>query len=78
MSEPPPRRPRARREGIRGIRHAVCTAHRYRRSDPPNEANNMRGPLRGLLAGAAAYRFGGGCLGTLIVFVLVFWLLGNC
>jgi hypothetical protein len=38
----------------------------------------MRTPLRGLLAGAAAYRWGGGCFGTLIVFVLVFWLLGYC
>jgi hypothetical protein len=38
----------------------------------------MRGPLRGLLAGAAAWRWGGGCFGTVVVFILVFWLLGYC
>jgi hypothetical protein len=43
-----------------------------------NRSAVMRGPLRGLLAGAAAWRFGGGCLSTIIVFVLVFWLLGYC
>jgi hypothetical protein len=37
---------------------------------------NMEGPLRGLLAGAAAWKFGGGCLSTIVIFILVFWLLG--
>ena len=36
----------------------------------------MEGPLRGCLAGAAAYKFGGGCLSMIIIFVIVFWLLG--
>ncbi|HKQ61932.1 MAG TPA: hypothetical protein VJS92_11630 [Candidatus Polarisedimenticolaceae bacterium] len=36
----------------------------------------MRGPLRGLLAGAAAYKLGGGCLSTIAIFVIAFWLLG--
>jgi hypothetical protein len=35
------------------------------------------GWLRGLLAGAAAYKWGGGCLGTVLVFVIVYWLLGQ-
>jgi hypothetical protein len=40
----------------------------------------VRGPLRGLLAGYAAYRFGGGCFSAILIFIIVFWLLGyiNC
>ena len=38
----------------------------------------MQGPLRGLLAGVAAWKLGGGCISTIVVFVLVFWLLGSC
>lgn len=40
----------------------------------------MQGPARGLLAGLAAWKLGGGCFSTIIVFVLVFWMLGyvNC
>jgi hypothetical protein len=40
----------------------------------------MEGPLRGILAGAAAWKFGGGCISTILIFILVFWLLGyvNC
>lgn len=37
--------------------------------------NNM---FRGLLAGAAAWKWGGGCLGTVLVFLLVYALLGHC
>jgi hypothetical protein len=37
---------------------------------------NMEGPLRGLLAGAAAWKFGGGCISTILIFIIVFWLLG--
>jgi uncharacterized membrane protein YdcZ (DUF606 family) len=33
--------------------------------------------LRGLLAGAAAWKWGGGCFGTILVFVIVYWLLGQ-
>jgi hypothetical protein len=36
----------------------------------------MQGPLRGILAGAAAYKFGGGCLSMIVIFIIVFWLLG--
>jgi hypothetical protein len=33
-----------------------------------------------LLAGVAAWKLGGGCLSTIVVFLLAFWLLGyvNC
>lgn len=45
---------------------------------PEPGEEQMRTPLRGLLAGAAAWKWGGGCFSTVIVFVLVFWLLGYC
>jgi hypothetical protein len=32
--------------------------------------------LKGLLAGWGASKLGGGCITTVIVFVLLFWLLG--
>lgn len=38
----------------------------------------MQGWLKSLLAGAAAYKWGGGCLGTILVFVIVYYLLGHC
>jgi len=38
----------------------------------------MRDLFRGLIAGAAAWKLGGGLISTIIIFVLVFWLLGKC
>ncbi len=40
----------------------------------------MQGPLRGIIAGVAAWKLGGGCLSTIVIFLLVFYLLGfvNC
>lgn len=35
------------------------------------------GLLRGAVAGAAAWKFGGGCLSTILIFILVYWLLGH-
>lgn len=32
--------------------------------------------VRGGIAGLAAWKWGGGIIGTILVFVLVFWLLG--
>jgi len=34
--------------------------------------------LRGLAAGWGAKRLGGGCVTTVLTFVLLWWLLGNC
>jgi hypothetical protein len=34
--------------------------------------------FRGLIAGYSAKKLGGGCLGTVIVFLVVWALLGNC
>jgi hypothetical protein len=37
----------------------------------------MRNWLRTLLAGYGAYKWGGGCLGTIVVFLVLYWLLGH-
>ncbi len=36
----------------------------------------MRGLIRTLLAGWGAKKLGGGCFSTLIIFIILFWLLG--
>jgi hypothetical protein len=34
--------------------------------------------FKGLIAGYGAKKLGGGCLGTIVVFVLIYFLLGQC
>jgi len=36
----------------------------------------MNGLLKGGLAGYGAMKLGGGCFSTIIVFAIIFWLLG--
>jgi hypothetical protein len=36
----------------------------------------MNNIFKGLIAGYGAMKLGGGCFGTIIVFVIIFWLLG--
>lgn len=38
----------------------------------------MQNWLRTLLAGWGAYKLGGGCFGTILLFILFYWLLGHC
>ncbi|PZX51413.1 hypothetical protein LV85_02357 [Algoriphagus chordae] len=38
----------------------------------------MNNLFKGLIAGYGAYKLGGGCLGTILVFVVIFLLLGQC
>ena len=38
----------------------------------------MNNLFRGLLAGAAAYKLGGGLISMILIFIVVFWLLGKC
>ena len=38
----------------------------------------MNNFFRTLIAGAAAWKWGGGCFGTVVVFLLIYWLLGSC
>ena len=36
----------------------------------------MRDGVRGIVAGLGAWKLGGGCFSTIIIFVLIYWLLG--
>jgi hypothetical protein len=38
----------------------------------------MNNLLRGLIAGYGAKKIGGGCLGTVVVFLIIWWALGSC
>ncbi len=34
--------------------------------------------VRGLIAGYGAKKLGGGCLSTIVVFLIIWWALGSC
>jgi hypothetical protein len=38
----------------------------------------MNNLFKGLLAGFGAWKIGGGCLGTIVVFVVLWIILGQC
>jgi hypothetical protein len=38
----------------------------------------MNNIFKGLLAGYGAHKLGGGCIGTIVVFVIIWILLGHC
>lgn len=38
----------------------------------------MQNWLRTLIAGWGAWKFGGGCLGTIVLFIIFYFLLGQC
>jgi hypothetical protein len=38
----------------------------------------MNNWLRGLLAGYGAWKLGGGCLSTILIFIVLWYLLGSC
>jgi hypothetical protein len=46
--------------------------------NPPHILARMNNIFRGLIAGYGAKKLGGGCLGTVIVFVIIWMLLGQC
>lgn len=39
--------------------------------------NHMNNLFKTLIAGYGAKKLGGGCFGTIIVFVIIYWALGN-
>jgi hypothetical protein len=41
------------------------------------EGTVMQGPLRGIIAGLAAWKLGGGCISTIVIFILVYYFLGK-
>ncbi|SHL50472.1 hypothetical protein SAMN05444387_0763 [Flavobacterium pectinovorum] len=42
------------------------------------KSNVMNNLFRGLLAGYGAKKLGGGCFGTIFVFIIIWVLLGQC
>jgi hypothetical protein len=38
----------------------------------------MNNLFRGLIAGYGAHKLGGGCFSTVLIFLLLWWLLGMC
>ena len=38
----------------------------------------MNNIFRALIAGYGAKKLGGGCFSTVLIFILLFWLLGQC
>lgn len=38
----------------------------------------MKDLFKGLIAGYGAYKLGGGCFSTILVFILIWFLLGQC
>ena len=38
----------------------------------------MNGFFKTIIAGYGAKKLGGGCVGTVVVFILLYWLLGTC
>ena len=44
---------------------------------PLREGRTMSKLLRGVAAGWGAKKLGGGCFSTILVFLLLWWLLGN-
>jgi hypothetical protein len=37
----------------------------------------MRGPMRGCVAGYGAWKLGGGCVSTIVIFIVLYWMLGH-
>lgn len=37
----------------------------------------MQNWLKTIIAGGAAWKWGGGCFSTIIIFLLIYWLLGQ-
>lgn len=38
----------------------------------------MNAPAKGCLAGLLSWKLGGGLISTLVLFLLIYWLFGNC
>jgi hypothetical protein len=56
--------------------HGALTGARVALSDSRPE-RAMSKLLRGLAAGYGAKKLGGGCFSTVLIFLLLWWLLGN-
>jgi hypothetical protein len=59
-------------------RHFVSNLYKCRFIFNQGRKKIMNDLFRGLLAGAAAWKLGGGIISTILIFIVVFWLLGKC
>ena len=53
--------------------HTACT---ITGEIPEQESNRMSGLLRTGAAGYGAYKLGGGCVSTVLIFIVLYWILG--
>jgi hypothetical protein len=63
-------------------RHELCLVQRgdggkHSRFQGLYGSDTMRGIFKGLLAGWGASKLGGGCISTIIIFIILYWLLGK-
>lgn len=49
-----------------------CAFHVYDKKQIMNDF------FRAIIAGFTAKRLGGGCLSTIVIFIIVYWALGKC
>jgi len=55
----------------------VRTVHFAARESNPSHESGMSKLLRGVAAGYGAKKLGGGCFSTVLIFILLWWLLGH-
>jgi hypothetical protein len=58
--------------------HARCTSSDDLAAPDPSTGTIMNNFFRTLIAGFGAWKLGGGCVSTVLIFVVLFWLLGYC
>jgi hypothetical protein len=67
-----------REAAIRVARFSTCAAPDATRGSRQQQPEiRMRGLVRTLLAGYGAKKLGGGCHSTIIIFLILYWLLGH-
>jgi hypothetical protein len=57
---------------------SVALWHDFIRNNSDSKTFAMNNFFRALIAGYGAKKLGGGCLGTIIVFIIIWYLLGYC
>jgi hypothetical protein len=66
---------------VRGVRCAPATRERRHRREAappqPESSERMSKILKALVAGYGAKKLGGGCISTVLIFILLYWLLGR-
>jgi hypothetical protein len=65
-----------RPHAVRSVHQRPCAVPARYRITPSAEVE-MSKLLRGLAAGYGAKKLGGGCISTVLIFILLWWLLGN-